>query len=935
MDAQLSAGTRLGRYAVKSLIGKGGMGEVYLAEDMQLRRQVALKILPADVAANQDRMRRFVQEAQAAAALNHPNIAHIYEIGEAGGVHFIAMEFIDGDTFRDSIHHRQTEMKRLLRYLQHVAEGLAKAHAAGIVHRDLKPDNIMITHDGHAKILDFGLAKLIEQQPPSTSGEGSSEVATAMMPLHSIPGLVMGTVGYMSPEQAQGKTNEIDHRSDIFSFGCILYEAATGQRAFEGKDALDSLHKIVHAPTPQVKEINSEAPDDLQRIVRRCLAKDPEKRYQSMKDLALELDDLRHELEDESEPHVSRRPTLTDGAARTGGGHTSTGSAIQSAAGIDEIKAARRRSSAEYLVTQIKGHKFGSAFVFALIAIVIAVVGFGIYRLIGSSKSHATVLKVVPFTSFAGHKFQPAFSPDGKQIAFAWNGEKGDNVDIYIKLLSEGTPLRLTTNPANDRSPTWSPDGRFIAFIRTSPEGNDLMTIPALGGAERKLTTYKGVPDVTWSPDGKHLAIASYDSPDQITNIFLVSAETGEKQKLLTSPNQFNGDSKPEFSPDGQWLAFIRSSNVAVEDIYLVSVSGGEPRRVTSDNQRIDGLDWTADGREIVFSSTRGGPYGLWRVSISGGAPEALPGVGENAYGPVVSRHGNYLAYVYRKQDVNIWRAGGPNSTVKNSPPTRLIASTREDLSPAYSPDGKRIAFASDRSGSLEIWICDSEGSNPVQVTNFGSGHNGTPRWSPDGQRIAFDARVTGSSDIYVVTADGGPPRQLTTESSTDVMPVWSKDGRWVFFGSDRGGEWQIWRVPAEGGQAMQVTKGGGYGTVGAKDGFIYYTRNSGNVAAKKSSEPGVWVVPVDGGEEVRVFDKGRALFLFVTEDGVYRYDAGTTPGPTIEFYSFANKQTTKLVTIEKSKGHGLITASLDGKWILYCQIDQVDNDIMLVENFQ
>jgi len=228
------SGTHLGRYEIRSKIGGGGMGEVYLAEDTQLHRKVALKILPADLATNQDRMRRFTQEAKAAAALNHPNIAHIYEIGEHDGVHFIAMEFVDGLTLREKIHRERTELGKLLRYLQQVAEGLVKAHAAGIVHRDLKTDNIMITVEGHAKILDFGLAKLIEQRPASLSPEGSSEVATAVMPQHSTPGTVMGTVGYMSPEQAQGRVTELDHRSDIFSFGCLLFEAATGKRAFEG-----------------------------------------------------------------------------------------------------------------------------------------------------------------------------------------------------------------------------------------------------------------------------------------------------------------------------------------------------------------------------------------------------------------------------------------------------------------------------------------------------------------------------------------------------------------------------------------------------------------------------------------------------------------------------------------------------------------------------
>src|SRR5262244_1526733 len=277
--------TQLGRYQIRSLLGAGGMGEVYLAQDTSLNRKVALKVLPADLASNQDRMRRFEQEATAAAALSHPNIAQIFEIGEDHGKHFIAMEFVDGQTLRELIRGSEADLAKLLRYLQHAAEGLAKAHASGIVHRDLKPDKIMVTRDGHTKILDFGLAKLVEPQPTSgVSSQASSEVATAILQQHSTPGTVVGTVGYMSPEQALGKTNEIDHRSDIFSFGCILYEAITGHKAFEGKDAIDSLNKIIREPVPPINEFRQDAPNDLQKIVRRCLAKDPDERYQTIKD---------------------------------------------------------------------------------------------------------------------------------------------------------------------------------------------------------------------------------------------------------------------------------------------------------------------------------------------------------------------------------------------------------------------------------------------------------------------------------------------------------------------------------------------------------------------------------------------------------------------------------------------------------------------------
>jgi eukaryotic-like serine/threonine-protein kinase len=314
----IASGTKLGRYEIRSKLGAGGMGEVYLAEDMQLHRKVALKVLPPDISSNKDRMRRFEQEAQAAAALNHPNIAHIYEIGESRAtsptvregstaarttdniVHFIAMEFVDGLTLRQLMHDQQTELSKLLRHLQHVAEGLAKAHAAGIVHRDLKPDNIMVTRDGHAKILDFGLAKLLESPP--LPGADSSRVATVALPMRvpagdrSTPGSVIGTVGYMSPEQAQGKISDIDQRSDIFSFGCILYEATTRREPFKGSDSIESLNKIIREQPAPITDLNPNVPYDLQRTVRRCLAKDPDERYQAIKDVAIEIKEVRREL---------------------------------------------------------------------------------------------------------------------------------------------------------------------------------------------------------------------------------------------------------------------------------------------------------------------------------------------------------------------------------------------------------------------------------------------------------------------------------------------------------------------------------------------------------------------------------------------------------------------------------------------------------------
>jgi serine/threonine protein kinase/tetratricopeptide (TPR) repeat protein len=325
------------------------MGEVYLAQDTKLDRKVALKILPADLAAHHDRILRFTQEAKAAAALNHPNIAHIYEIGESKGLHFIAMEFIDGHTFGEVIQ-SETDLRKLVRYLQHVAEGLSKAHAAGIVHRDLKPDNIMVTRDGHVKILDFGIAKLTEAQTLSST---STELDTAITLQHSQPGLVLGTVGYMSPEQARGRTTDIDRRSDIFSFGCILFEAVTGHKAFAGEDAIDTLNKIIRGSPPPITDFRPDVSNRLQRIVRRCLAKDPKNRYQTAKDLSIELWELRRELANPAVIDITGAPESIEAPT---GVHLKSRS--PESAGSSSPPA--RASSAEYLFSQVELHMRGA-----------------------------------------------------------------------------------------------------------------------------------------------------------------------------------------------------------------------------------------------------------------------------------------------------------------------------------------------------------------------------------------------------------------------------------------------------------------------------------------------------------------------------------------------------------------------------------------------
>jgi serine/threonine-protein kinase len=398
--SEVSPNTTISHYLIISKLGSGGMGEVYLAQDTTLDRKVALKILPSLIATNQDRMRRFVQEAKCAAALNHPNIAHIYEIGEAenyestqasgkDSVHFIAMEFVDGHTLREEIDRERTPLSKLLKYLNQVAEGLAKAHAAGIIHRDLKPENIMISNDGHAKILDFGLAKLVEAREQHGDQEVDSQIATVALPQRTVPGAIMGTVGYMSPEQVKAKT--LDQRSDIFSFGCVLYEAVTGRRPFAGETAVDTLHQIIHDPAPPIADSNPTVPAELQRIIRRCLIKEPEKRYQTIRDTANDLGEVIDELKGATD---SDRSVISSTAARSGP-VTDT-----NAPGTNPL--GPPTSSAEYMVNGIKRHKLGAALIVALLLASLGV-GFWYWSKRDAGGGQIDSIAVLPFSNESGN----------------------------------------------------------------------------------------------------------------------------------------------------------------------------------------------------------------------------------------------------------------------------------------------------------------------------------------------------------------------------------------------------------------------------------------------------------------------------------------------------------------------------------------------------
>ena len=921
----LQAGQQLGAYQILALLGKGGMGEVYRARDTRLAREVAIKVLPADYAHDADRLRRFEQEARATSALNHPNILTIYEFGAHAETPYIVEELLEGENLRAHLARGALPPKRAIEYAKQIAAGLAAAHDKGIVHRDLKPENLFLTKDGRLKILDFGLAKL---KPAQFSKEVSGEVPTSPQRLTQ-PGVVMGTISYMSPEQIRGE--EADARSDIFAFGIILYELLSGQPPFAGVNAIDVMAAILDREPPPLKQHAAHVPDELQRIVTKALRKDREQRYQTSKDLLLDLRDCREELafaaKLERTGQTEKTHAVTEPAAT---------------APTNETAAVNTTSSASIILAEIKRHKRG-VLMTLLAAVVMVGIGFGFYqyqfRRAGEhANKPATAVALTPFTSFAGEEFSPAFSPDGNQIAFVWNGEQGDNYDIYVKLVDAGAPLRLTSSPAAEFSPAWSPDGRFIAFGRYAKkrEETGIFIVPALGGAERQLHSGSTAlllgrqSGLSWSPDGKQLVFATGDMDQSPGVIFKLTLESLEKQQLLSPRPNSLGDYSPVFSPDGTLLAFIATSTKSswVSEIYVVPVAGGEPRRLTFDNKIISGLTWSADGRELIFSSDRIGNRSLWRIPVSGGNPERIAG-GENAGDLAVSRQGQRLAFSQEASDTNIWRVELASPTATRGAPVKLIASTRLDDSQQYSPDGSQIVFGSNRSGHEEIWVCNSDGSNQTQLTHFNGPPVGSPRWSPDGKQIAFDAAVAAPRDIYVVSLKGGNPRRLTTEPSDEVRPSWSHDGQWIYFASNRGGDWQIWKAPVGSGAAVQVTKQGGRGAVESPDGnFVYFARGGGITS--------LWRIPVTGGEEVQVLDNATLGYWSVFEQGIYFLDRQTN-STAIEFFSFITGRKTSLVKIEKRMqlNKPSFAVSADGRWLSWAQIDHIEKDIMLMENFR
>jgi Tol biopolymer transport system component/DNA-binding winged helix-turn-helix (wHTH) protein len=541
-------------------------------------------------------------------------------------------------------------------------------------------------------------------------------------------------------------------------------------------------------------------------------------------------------------------------------------------------------------------------------------------------------IEVVPVVALHGSQASPAFSPDGNQVAFGeYEGEDGA---IYTAFIGGDKPLRLTVK-SGVCCPTWSPDNRQIAFMRFLEKGFSINVISALGGAEKILyTTGSGLrgmcAHLDWSPDGKLLAF-SEPRADRSNNprITLISLDD-LSVRPLTSSIAPEYDCQPAFSPDGSRVAFERGSVGGLsKDLFVIPVSGGEPRRLTFDNSWGGSPAWTQDGADIVFSSNRGGPMTLWRVSATGGPPRPVAGVSAMAYAPSISRKGNLLAYEHDTFTTGIWRISLKDKTHLSDRATRLISARGMiNTRPSFSPDGKKVVFESDRMGFSDIWYCDSDGSNCVQLTSL-HGTAGTARWSPDGHRIAFEFQSQHYYDVYVLEVPDGRPRRLLTFSEADNgAPNWSRDGNWIYFySSHEKGPLQLWKVPFQGGTPVRVTKNGGVYATESEDGrFLYYS---------KMEQSGIWKMPLNGGGEERVLDQPEGYEWFnwtVAPGGIYFVTQTDAQKSTIGFFDFATRKRAVIDIVEKLR-FGL-ALSPDSKSLLYSRTDSEDYEVMLVKNF-
>jgi len=913
------------------------MGEVFLARDTQLDRDVAVKILTAEVARDQQRLHRFLQEARAASALSHPNVAHIYEIGEAAGTHFIAMEYVEGQGLDKKISGRPIDVSEILEIAIQIADALDEAHAKGITHRDIKSSNVMIAARGRVKVLDFGLAKL--SLPGGASDRTSdSELATRVK---TSPGIVMGTVNYMSPEQAMGR--EVDQRTDVFSFGVVLYEMATGRLPFTGATITETIDRITHSQPEAIARLNYNVPPELEVIIKKALRKDRDERYQTIHDALIDLRDLKRELDmaaglERSTPPSSRSVEVVAPAVSQTVVDTNQSSVLPT----NPVTVPHPSSSAEYVAGEIKRHKSAAIGIVVLVALVggiaLSLIGFGIYKYLaqrGEPKKTPLAsanMKITRLTT-NGKTENAAISPDGKTVVYVLRD--GGQRSLWIRQVATNSNVQIVA-PAEISigRQTFSPDGNYVyyhAVDKENPTGA-LYQVPSLGGTPRKILTNIGS-TIAFSPDGSRIAFVRNDNAatgeDQL---ILANADgTNERKLAARKGDRFFTYSGPGWSPDGKVIATSAGTYSGGFHLTVVTVNAetGEQRELTpkkfSDTGRVS---WLADGSGLLVNAAELGANQdqIWLISYPGGDARTITHDLSDYGGTSLTADSKSLVTVQFDITSNIWIAPANDMSHGKQVTSGKLEGTRGVV---WTADN-RIVYTSLTSGNLDVWIMNADGTNQKQLTTDPQ-QDEVPTISPDGRYIIFGSLRGGLPSIWRMDIDGGNLKQVTTQEDypLDVTP----DSRWIVFTSWRTGRLTLWKVGIDGGEAVQIS--GLFitdGAISADGKFIacWYQDE------KPNSPRRLIILPFEGGSPIKTFDMpptssghpnwtpdGKAITIYDGRSGTSNlWSQPLDGGPMKQLTDF--------------KPDGLFARKLspDGKFIALAR-GIVTSDVILITDFR
>jgi serine/threonine protein kinase/Tol biopolymer transport system component len=895
-------GKIISHYKILSPLGAGGMGEVYLAEDTRVGRKVALKLLPEYLTRDVERGRRFQQEARAVIALNHPNIVTVYEIGEADGAQFIASELVKGETLRARMSRAPLKLSEALDFAVQVANALNEAHHEGVVHRDIKPENIMIRPDGYVKVLDFGIAKLVEHSVTSTSTE-----APTLFKVETNPGMVLGTAHYMSPEQARGLP--VDGRTDIWSLGVVLYEMIAGRVPFEGATPSDVIASILNSEPLPLARFARDVPEAVEVVVDASLAKDREERYHAVTEMLGALRRLKQRVDSTAELERSQ-PPQSGQAPAPGSGQVDAAITGGVAA---TLPLTHTTSSAEYIVSEIKRHKIGLIAALGLIGIVAAAGIFLLYRNLTQDVSFRPPNFVALTTggNVDGRRIdgEVSISADGKYVTYAAFDDK-QQMGLYLKQVSTNSQVELVApSIAAFLGTTFSHDGEFVYYekVDRTEVMPSLYRVPVLGGSSVKIID-NVIGSISFSPEGKQFCYFSHTSKEAV--LMIANADgTGARQIAAFPPPEFLPEEPgPSWSPDGKLIALPIGTQVGLIKTTLigVSVADGTRHPLTKDSWTDMGrVVWLADGSGLIFTATPGENEPRTQVYFLSYPEEKLHRITNdlNGYGGIslgITSDGKTIATLQSRTSSDVWqmRVGDDESHAK-----RLTTEGVFDgnFGLAWIPDG-RIMYSSRPGDHFDLFVINADGSNRRALTQDQYWEYGATV-SPDGRYVVFQSERAGNLNLWRIDIDGNNPKQLTEGPGVDDYISFSPDSRWMVFRSTRSGKPALWKVSIDGGAPVQLADGPVVGTAVSPDGkFAAF----GRIDPNGPSQPEFIIVPIDGGQPIKVLpaptsaNPGRGGFRWSADGkGIYYVDSrinvpnvwilpidGTPPKPITNFTS-------------------------------------------------